>query len=643
MIVGTAGHIDHGKTALVRALTGVETDRLAEEKARGITIELGFAYADLGGGTVTGFVDVPGHEKFVHTMLAGAGGIDMALLVVAADDGIMPQTREHLAILDLLGISRGMVALTKADLALPDRIARLEAEIAALLAPTGLAGAPVFAVSALTGAGIDPLRVALMQAETETAIRATEARFRMAIDRSFTLAGTGTVVTGTVLSGRVAVGDQIVISPSGLAARVRGIHAQNRKAGEGLAGQRCALNLAGEGVARDAIHRGDVALDPVLHAPSQRIDVALRVLGTEPKALTTWFPARLHLGAAETGVRVVPLEGPIAPGAERLAQLVLDRPLAATAGERFILRDVSARRTIGGGRLIDLRAPARHRARPERLAALRAMAMPDPARALTALADLTVIDLNGFARDRALALPELDRAVTASGVATIPGSRQALAPARLDALREAMQAELAAFHAENADLQGVGREKLRLMLTPRLPKADFAALLRAEAEAGRIALDGAFIRLPGHLPRLSPEDEALLELILPRLSGEERFRPPRVRDFAHEFGAGETEVRRILRMAARQGRLDQIAHDHFFARATTVEMVGIIRDLGARSSDGWFTAPAFRDRVQNGRKVAIQILDFFDKLGLTLRRGDLRRINPHRIDLFTPDGQGGQP
>jgi len=642
MIVGTAGHIDHGKTALVRALTGIETDRLAEEKARGITIELGFAYADLGGGVVTGFVDVPGHEKFVHTMLAGAGGIDLALLVVAADDGIMPQTREHLAILDLLGINRGLVALTKSDLAPPDRIAGLSARIAELLAPTGLAGAPVFPVSSLTGAGIDALRAALVQAEAQTAARATEARFRLAIDRSFTLAGTGTVVTGTVLSGRVAAGDQIVLSPSGLPARVRGIHAQNRKAETGLAGQRCALNLAGEGVTREAIHRGDVALDPALHAPTQRIDVILRVLDGEPRPLATWFPARLHLGAAETGARIVPLEGSLAPGGEGLAQLVLDRPLAATLGERFILRDVSARRTIGGGRLIDLRAPARHRARPERLAALRAMALPDPAEALSALAGLALIDLDAFARDRALSPAGLERAAAASGIAIVPGTRQALAPARLKALRERMQAELAAFHAENADLQGLGREKLRLALVPRLSKPDFAAFIRAEAAAGRIALDGAFIRLPGHLPRLSPEDEALLDRILPRLSGEERFRPPRVRDFAHELGADEAELRRMMRMAARQGRIDQITHDHFFARATTIEMVGIIRELSAQAPDGWFTAPAFRDRVQNGRKVAIQILDFFDRLGLTLRRGDLRRINPHRIDLFTPDRPDGQ-
>ena len=631
MIVGTAGHIDHGKTALVKALTGVDADRLAEEKARGITIDLGFAYADLGAGSITGFVDVPGHEKFVHTMLAGAGGIDLALLVVACDDGIMPQTREHLAILDLLGISRGIVALTKADLASGPRIAAVQAEVENILANTSLCGSAILPVSSVTGAGIENLRAELVRAECHTSQRAADARFRMALDRSFSLSGAGTVVTGTVLSGRVAVGDQILISPSGIPARVRGIHAQNRKAETGLAGQRCALNLAGDQITREAIHRGDVALDPALHAPTERIDVSLRVLSSEPKPLTTWFPARLHLGAAEAGARVVPLQGPIAPGETSLAQIVLDRPLAASVGERFILRDVSARRSIGGGGLIDLRPPARRRARPERLAALDAMALPDPASALQALATLAPVALDAFARDHALPAEAFDTPL-------IPGTRLAASPDTLASLRAQMQDQLAAFHAENPDLQGMGRERLRLALTPRLPKTDFTGFIRHEANAGSIALDGAFLRLPGHLPRLSPADEAAYALIAPRLTGEDRFRPPRVRDFAAELGYDEGELRRILLMAARQGRVDRIAHDHFFARATTVEMVGILRDLSAAAEDGWFTAPAFRDRVNNGRKVAIQILDFFDRLGLTLRRGDLRRINPHRIDLFTPDG-----
>ena len=632
MIVGTAGHIDHGKTALVKTLTGTDADRLAEEKARGITIDLGFAYADLGGGAITGFVDVPGHERLIHTMLAGAGGIDFALLVVAADDGVMPQTREHLAILDLLSITRGVVALTKADLAGPERRAEVTAEIRAALAGTGLAGVPVIAVSARTGEGIEALRAALAAAEAENAAHDHAGLPRFAVDRSFTLSGAGTVVTGMMLSGRVALDDMVTISPSGLTARIRGIHAQNRKAAEGLAGQRCALNLAGERVTKDAVRRGDMVLSPVLHAPTDRIDAVLSVLASEPKSVGTWFPARLHSHAVEAGARIVPLGGPVAPGGEGFVQLVLDRPIAAAIGDRFILRDTSASRTIGGGRFLDLRPPARKRGTPERLSLLAAAGSTDPADALAGLLAVAPVDLAAFLRDRGLADSALPDILAAAGAET--AGTFALSSASLRGLQSALAERLAAFHGENPDLAGMGREQLRLALSPRLPKEAFLAFVKQEAAAGRVVLDGAFLRLPGHEVRLSPADEALWLRIQPQLLGETRFRPPRVRDFAAAFGMDEREVRRVLKLTQKLGRTDQIAHDHFFARAVVREMAGIVRDVAAEAADGWFTAPAFRDRVRNGRKVAIEILDFFDRLGLTLRKGDLRRINPHRSDLF---------
>ena len=262
MIVGTAGHIDHGKTSLVRALTGVDTDRLKEEKARGISIDLGFAYLPASDGSIIGFVDVPGHEKFVHNMLAGATGIDFVLLVIAADDGVMPQTREHLAIIDLLGIERGIIALTKADLVAPEQLANTTAEIVHFLEGTSLAGAEIVPVSTVTGEGVDALRNHLFDAACTIRTRAGAERFRLAVDRSFSLPGTGTVVTGTVLSGVVSAGDRVAISPSGLSARVRSIHAQNRPTERGVAGQRCALNLAGDGISKDAIARGQVVHDP---------------------------------------------------------------------------------------------------------------------------------------------------------------------------------------------------------------------------------------------------------------------------------------------------------------------------------------------------------------------------------------------
>ena len=636
MIVGTAGHIDHGKTALVRALTGTDADRLAEEKTRGITIELGFAYADLGDGGVTGFVDVPGHERFVHTMLAGAGGIDLALLVVAADDGVMPQTREHLAILDLLGVHRGIVALTKADLADDARRAAVTAEIDAALAGTGLGGAPVLPVSSVTGEGIEALRLALAQAAAATSARALDRRFRLSVDRSFALKGSGTVVTGTVLSGQVSVGDLVTVSPRGLAARVRAIHAQNQPVQTGLAGQRCALNLAGEGVSRDAIHRGDVVLDPALHAPTDRVDAMLRVLGSEPRPIGTWFPARLHSGAAEVGARIVPLAEALMPGGEGLVQLVLDAPLAASVGDRYILRDVSARRTIGGGVFVDLRAPARRRRTPERMLQLAAAAQPDAEKALRAMlaAPPLLVDLGVFIRDRALGPDAAARLAGATVVLDAGGSNVAVSAATHGSLVAGMLDTLARFHEEAPEMQGPGREKLRLALTPRLPKDAFAVLLSERIAAGDIVAEGSFLRLPTHIVRMSEADEALYSRILPELSGEARFRPPRVRDMATAWDIPETDVRRVLRMAARQGRVDQIRHDHYFLRATTAEMVGIIAEVQAEAPDGWVTAAAFRDRVQNGRKVAIEILDFYDRQGVTLRRGDLRRINPHRADLY---------
>ena len=299
MIVGTAGHIDHGKTALIRRLTGVDTDRLKEEKARGISIDLGFAYWPRPNGAIVGFVDVPGHEALVHNMLAGATGIDFVILVIAANDGIMPQTREHLAIIDLLGLERGIVALNKCDLADGERIASVSSEIEALLKDTSLRGAEIVPVSAVTGEGLARLAACIDAAAEAPAARPSGGRFRLAVDRSFTLAGQGSAVTGTVLSGAVCVGDRVIVSPAGLEARVRSIHAQNRPVERGEAGQRCALVLSGPRIAKDALHRGDTVLDPHLHAPAARIDARLRVLPSEPKPLGHWFPVKVHHAASE--------------------------------------------------------------------------------------------------------------------------------------------------------------------------------------------------------------------------------------------------------------------------------------------------------------------------------------------------------
>ncbi|WP_049620547.1 selenocysteine-specific translation elongation factor [Frateuria defendens] len=641
MIIGTAGHIDHGKTSLVKALTGVDGDRLKEEKARGITIDLGFAYLPLEDGLTLGFVDVPGHERFVHTMVAGASGIDIALLVVAADDGVMPQTLEHLAILDLLHIRRGLVALTKADLATPERLAEVRAQIREATAGTVLAGADILPVSSATGAGIGALRERLAAEARTLGERAADGRFRLAIDRVFVLPGIGVTVTGTVLSGAVRVKDQVLLSPSGLAARVRSLHAQNRPVESGRAGDRCALNLVGEGIAKAAIHRGDMLVDPFLHAPTDRIDARLRLLPGEPRPLGQWFPARLHHGAVEVGARIVLLEGEqLPPGGTTDIQLVLDRPIAAAALDRFVLRDVSAQRTLGGGQFLDLRAPSRQRRTAARQAQRAALAIADPQQAFAALLDAPPFawDLPGFARERALSPARLDGIVAALSPLVFAAGDERIAVNRTHWLRfvAGVVECLQAFHACHPDLQGMGREKLRLALQPRLPASVFAQALQHADLADRVVRDGAFVRLASHSLQLSAEREALWQAIAPLLDGEARFRPPRVRDIAGALAQPEPDIRQLMKFAARLGLTDEVAHDHFFLRATVHEMVLIAADVAAQAPDGRFTAAQFRDRLDNGRKVAIQILEFFDRQGVTLHRGTLRRLQARYLDLFGP-------
>lgn len=642
MIVGTAGHIDHGKTSLVRALTGVDTDRLKEEQRRGITIELGFAYLPRPSGDIIGFVDVPGHERLVHTMLAGATGIDFALLVVASDDGVMPQTREHLAIIDLLGIRRGVVALSKCDVATAERLTEVDAQIRATLAGTGLADAEIVPVSTVTDEGIAELLAHLDKAAIETGVRSADGRFRLAIDRSFSLRGAGTVATGTVLSGRVSVGDRVLVSPPGIEARVRSVHAQNTSATLGLAGQRCALALVGSKIDPESVERGAVVLDPTLHHPVSRIDATLTLLASERKALSQWLPVKFHHGSAERNARVLILRsGGVAPGQTDYAQIVLDRPAAMAAGDRFILRDSAATRTIGGGVILDLRPPERNRTTPARREELNILCGGDPKRMVRQMLEAGhgIVDISAFYRDRAAAAELVEETVRDLDLVTFADGDRVVGMLQASWQRYAADAvaALGRFHAEKPDLPGLGQERLRLALTPRLPATVYVqALYRLVAE-GQVALDRSWVRRPGHEVRLSDEEELIWSRIKPLLNGGERFRPPRVRDIAKAQRIDEGFLRRLFKLAARRGDVDEIAPDHYFLGPTVIEMADVARDLAASGAGGEFTVIAFRDRLDNGRKVAIQILEFFDRQGLTMRRGDIRRINPHKRDLFSRD------
>jgi selenocysteine-specific elongation factor len=650
MIVGTAGHIDHGKTSLIRKLTGVDTDRLKEEKARGISIDLGFAYWPRPTGEVIGFVDVPGHEGLVHNMLAGATGIDFVILVVAADDGVMPQTREHLVIMDLLGLKRGLVALNKCDLVDKDRLEVAAHEVEAILIGTGLEGCETVPVSAITGEGLSALAAHLDAATAARPDRSTSGLFRLAVDRSFTLAGLGTTVTGTILSGSVRVGDPVVVSPLGLEARVRSIHAHSKPVEQGAAGERCALVLSGAQIGTDRVRRGDVVLDPGLHAPTVRIDASLRVLPTEPRPIGQWFPVKVHHAAAEVPGRVVVLrDDPIRPGETEYVQLVLERPLAAAVGDRFVVRDTSSSRTVGGGVFADLRAPERRRRTPERRADIEALAEQEPTAALERILSGATgwVALDAFFRDRSIAPAAAARIEQSLGlvVLAVDAGRMAMLPVTWERLRTRIATTLEAFHKERPGQPGLEVEQLRKGGKPTLTPQMFMAAIRMLAEAGEVAFDGAWVRRPDHRVRFSADEEKIWSTIRRHLAGEP-YRPPRVRDIANAMRIDEGLVRRLMRMAAHRGDVEEIAHDHFFLRSVVHRMAQIAIDVAGQASDGTFTAAEFRDRLDNGRRVAIQILEFFDRQGFTIRRQDLRRINPARVEFFAPEPQpenGGVP
>lgn len=631
MIVGTAGHIDHGKTALVGALTGVDTDRLAEEKRRGISIELGYAYQPLADGRVLGFVDVPGHERFIHTMLAGAAGIDFALLVAAADDGVMPQTREHLHILALLGIAQGAVALTKIDRVEPARVAEVARELEALLAPTTLAGVPVFPVSAVTGQGVEALRAYLHAAAQALPPRRDDGGFRLAVDRSFTLKGTGTVVTGTVFSGRVELGDALVVAPSGTAVRLRGLHAMNQPAHQGRVGQRCALNLGGIG--KEAIARGDWIVSPVLHASTARFDVRLTLSSQAPAALAHWAPVHLHLGAAHAMARVALLEGErLMPGESMLAQFVLDQPIGAWHGDRFIVRDADARATLGGGIVLDPAAPPRKRKTPVRLAELAALETSDVKTRLARVLALRGVELHRLAQQ--WNCPDLFEYLPPDSAQARTGAEiWAFSAPHWQSLQEKLRADLADFHARFPDELGPDAARARRMFLPGLPAAAFAALVEAALQAGAIQRSGPWLHLPSHSVALTRDETALFQRIRPWLDASP-FDPPWVRDLAKRAGRSEAEMRHLLQKLARQGSVYQVVRDLFYLPENVARLAALVQEL--EHASGETCAAAFRDRCGLGRKRAIQILEFFDRVGYTRRVRETHRLR--NADMFAQAG-----
>lgn len=615
MIVGTAGHIDHGKTTLVRALTGIDTDRLKEEKARGISIELGYAYLPLPGGGVLGFVDVPGHERFVHTMVAGATGIDMALLVVAADDGVMPQTREHLAILELLGVARAAVALTKADRVDATQLEAVRAQVAALLAGTPLREAPLFTCNATDpgDAGVQALSAHLRDAAREPAHSRGDAEFfRLPVDRVFSLPGHGTVVAGPVQGGRVAAGDALLHMPQGAPVRVRALHVQNRPGDAATTGQRAALNLAG--TPRESLQRGDWIADARAFAPARQVDARLRWLPGARIALRDGLRVHVHWGAGHRIARVLLLE-PVAGARGTLVQLVFEAPVCAMTGDRFIVRDENATATVGGGTMLDPEAPRRRRRTPERLAWLAAI---EHVLASGDIAPMLEASAQGIADEVLARRMRRPRESLELPTDAVQVAGYVIAARHWETIAARFEDRLAQWHAQHPDEPGLDGGRLQRLALPALA-ADLArARLQASKAQGRLHRHGAWWHLPTHDLRASPREAALLARLLPQLESG-GFDPPWVRTLAAASGIEEAQVRGALRRAAARGEAWQVVPDLFYHPRRIAELAGIV-DALAREY-GAAEAAAFRDALGIGRKRAIQLLEFFDRAGYTRRVG----------------------
>ena len=628
MIIGTAGHIDHGKTSLIKALTGIDADRLKEEKERGITVDLGFAYQALPSGDVLGFVDVPGHERLVRNMLAGATGIDHVMLVVAADDGPMPQTREHLSILHLLGLGRGVVALTKCDLVSAERLLQAESEIHALLQGSLLQDAPVLAVSSVTGQGIDALAEHLANSAhvaraTETSTR-QQGHFRLAVDRSFTLAGIGTVVTGTAASGSVAVGDKLMLSPAGTEVRVRGIHAQNHAAASGHAGQRLALNLAG--VDKNDVRRGDWVLAAALHAPTLRFDAQVHLLASAAKPLAHWTPVHLHLGAEDVGARVALLEGQaLQPGGRAWVQLELDRAIGALHGDRFILRDQSALRTLGGGTVVDAFPPVTRRRRSQRVAALVALDQATAQQALAAALSLEPaagLDAGAFATQWNLTDADRQRlwaAVPHRSVVVDGGQALLFAPGQIERYAAALTSHLAAFHRKQPDSPGLNQDQLQRAVRVKPVGALFGPLLRQLVKDGVLKRTGAHHALPGHDASLQGADKQLWERLKPWLD-EGGIHPPRLTDMLlRDRSLRKDQVLRLMQRLQRMGAVHPVGAEYFIQTPHLLDLATRAYALAEADPNKRLNVKELREATGTSRHLSVPLVEYFDEIGLTKR------------------------
>ena len=627
-VLGTAGHVDHGKTALIKALTGVDTDRLKEEKQRGITIELGFASLMLPSGQMLGIVDVPGHEKFIKHMVSGAAGIDLVLMIIAADEGIMPQTKEHLHICSLLGISRGIVALTKIDMVEKDWLDLVRSEIADYLQGTFLADAPIIPVSAVQQQGLADLIAAIDATVKKIDEKVDDGIFRLPVDRVFTMKGFGTVVTGTLVSDHIKTGEEIQVLPGNITTRVRGIQVHNQATEEAWAGQRTAINL--QGVEKSNIERGNVLVRPKTVWPSQRLDVFVEFLASNPKSLKNRTLVRLHTGTSEIIARLVLLDqDELPPGQKAFAQLILTHKDVIVAGDRFVLRSYSPVTTIGGGLIIDP-LPSKHKRHNEKIIAdmniLLNGSLPEKISVIIERAGFDGIPLRGLNFRLGVSAKKIREALEGlfSGKKAIlldSDDTTVISAIHYRQLEDLICQHLDDYHRNNPLQGGISKEQLKENIGRRISAKLFNLALRNLGKKGTVVLEKDNVRLMGHQVQLAGELDSLRHSIA-RIYQDAGLTPPSLSDVLNDFKDQKAQAQSIIKLMLQDGELIKINEELCFAGGTLNKLRDDYKAMLVK--DGKATPASFKDLTGLSRKYIIPLMEYFDVSKLTVRVGDHR-------------------
>jgi selenocysteine-specific elongation factor len=627
VILGTAGHIDHGKTALVKALTGVDTDRLKEEKERGITIELGFTFLDLPSGIQLGIIDVPGHEKFVKHMVAGVWGIDLVALVIAADEGVMPQTREHLDICRLLKVKKGLVVLTKTDLVDRELLELVKEEVSEIVEDTFLKSAPILAVSSVTGEGIPQLISTLDLLSKEIEGRSPDGLFRLPIDRVFIMKGFGTVVTGTMISGSLSLGETVQALPSGLEGKVRNLQVYNRSVERAVAGERTAVNL--QGIETSAIERGDVLIRPNTLRPTQLIDAYLEYLPDAPRPLKHRTKQRFHIGTTLTNVSIFLLDREeLVPGESGFVQLRLDRPVVALPQDRFVIRGSAAIQTVGGGIILDSHPDKHRRFSSSVITDLSLLKDGTGEQALlqhihhSRMGGITLEDLLNRVEMPPGEVRSIIRKMAEKGVLLLidPEKLKVIERGQYQGLRELALTQLREFHQKFPIKSGLSKEELRTKLPPEVDVKLFQILINEFIQSKEVVLEKDKLRLPGHQVSSADEKGLVKRVEAAVLKG--GLQPPSPKELSEEWSEREEEVRAIFEHLGHEGTLVKIKGEIYFHRVSfenlKEELVTYLK------SHQEITTPQFKEMTKASRKYAIPLIEYFDQIKLTIRLGEKR-------------------